>query len=240
MASLLLVGTGWSVNGGTARLGRAAAFATSSVSLAWVAHAVGGAGRPGLVVTVLAVGILTRLAFGLAGRERGLPALSCGVAGAQVALHLAFGLVAPHTHAVQPALGDPATAAGAAAGGLGMAGMDMPAAAHVAGLPAARAACLGLLTSRMLLAHVLAALLVAVLLRRAERVLWCVGSLASASLARGPFERIAGWSVVLLAGGVPARPPVLRAVSPCRAPRAHTRPLGRAARRRGPPLPALP
>ncbi|WP_225438137.1 hypothetical protein [Candidatus Frankia nodulisporulans] len=220
------------MNGGTARLGRAAAFATSSVSLAWVAHAVGGGGRPGLVVTVLAVGILTRLAFGLAGRERGLPALSCGVAGAQVALHLAFGLVAPHTHAVQPALGDPATAAGTAPGGLGMAGMDMPAAAH--------AVCLGLLTSRMLLAHVLAALLVAVLLRRAERVLWCVGSLASASLARGPFERIAGWSVVPLAGGVPARPPVLRAVSPCRAPRAHTRPLGRAARRRGPPLPALP
>ncbi|MCM3882997.1 hypothetical protein [Frankia sp. R82] len=236
------------MNGGTARLGRAATFAASSVSLAWVAHVTGGAGRPGLVVTAVAFGLLTRLAFGLGSRERGLPALLFGVAAAQLALHVAFRLAQPHTSVAQAARTDPVTAGFDLPGmgmpgmhhvpGMGMAGMhhaggvDMAGAAHLAGLPA-------LLTSQMLLAHAVAALVVAVSLRRAERLLWCVRSLASTSLVRRLFERIAGWSQRLV-GKVPARPPTLRAASPGFSPRPHTRPLGRAARRRGPPLPALP
>ncbi|CAO5192802.1 MFS transporter [Frankia sp. AiPs1] len=216
------------MNGGTARLGRAAAFAASSVSLSWIAHVAGGAGRPGLVVTLGAFGLLTRLAFGLGSRERGFAALMFGVTAAQLTLHVAFLLAQPHTGAAQADVmpADMMHTHVAQTALTGAAGMPM---APGAG------ACVGLPASQMLLAHAVAGLLVALSLRRAERVLWSASRLLPMGLVRSLFEHIIGsWGLV--AAGVAALPPALRALSACRSARPCASPLGRAARRRGPPI----
>ncbi|WP_243407536.1 hypothetical protein [Frankia canadensis] len=133
--------------------------------------------------------LLTRVAFGLGGRERSLTAMVSGVAAAQVLLHMAFLLAHPHVHL----------------------------------------ACLRCsVDSQMFLAHMAAGLAVSLSLRRAERALWSATRLRPGSLL----------VVLLLPATEPAAPPVAPVVKiGCRRrpPRAHSRPLGRSARRRGPP-----
>jgi hypothetical protein len=95
---LALVTQGCAVDGGTARFGRAVVFASSSVCLAWAAHVAGGAARPPAAIMAIALVLLTRVAFGFAGRERRLPALLAGQAVTQILLHLTFVLAHPHSH----------------------------------------------------------------------------------------------------------------------------------------------
>ncbi len=186
--------TDWTVNGGTARLGRAATFSASSVCLAVVAHVAGGAASPGFWVTAASFLLLTRLAFGLGGRERGLVTLVSAVAAAQLALHVTFLLVEPHAHM----------------------------------------ACLRCAVDRpSLIAHAVAALAVALCLRRAERLLWSVTRLQPVTILARLFLPVTEWSV-------PVVPSAFRIASGRRPPRAHTRPIGRSARRRGPPRPVSP
>lgn len=188
MAVLVPVSTGWSASGGTARLGRAATFASSSVCLAWAAHVAGGAQRSPATTMIIAFLLLTRIAYGLGGRERRLPMLVAGIAGTQVLLHITFALAHPHAH-------------------------------RAGGYP---------IEMRMVFAHGLAAVCVAVLLRRAERVLWSASGLRPHAVLFRLFRPVADRAV-------PSIPPVPRVDVRRRAPRPHTRPLGPSARRRGPP-----
>ncbi|MCK9894333.1 hypothetical protein [Frankia sp. AgB32] len=183
------MGTDWSVNGGTARLGRAATFSASSVCLAVVAHVAGGAASPGLCVTAVSFLLLARLAFGLGGRERGLAAVLSAVVAAQFTLHVTFLLAEPHAHM----------------------------------------ACFRCAVDRpTLVAHAVAAVAVALSLRRAERLLWSVVRLQPMTILVRLFLPVTEWSV-------PVAPSAFRVESGRRPPRAHTRPIGRSARRRGPP-----
>lgn len=188
MAGLVPVSTGWSASGGTARLGRAATFASSSVCLAWAAHVAGGAQRPAAAIMIIAFLLLTRIVYGLGGRERRLSVFVAGVAGTQVLLHITFGLAHTHTHR---------------AGGYSV-------------------------EARMVLAHGLAAVCIAVLLRRAERALWSASRLRPHTVLFRLFRPVADLAV-------PSIPPGPRVDVRRREPRPHTRPLGRSARRRGPP-----
>lgn len=188
MAGLVPVSTGWSAGGGAARLGRAVTLASSSVCLSWAAHVAGGAERPATTIMIIAFVLLTRIAYGLGGREHRLPSLVAGVVGAQVLLHITFALAHSHTHQ---------------AGGHSV-------------------------EARMLFAHGLATVCVAVLLRRAERVQWSVSGLRPHAVLFCLFRPVTDFAV-------PAMPAVPHADARRRAPRPHTRPLGRSARRRGPP-----
>ncbi len=190
MAGLVPVSTGWSAIGGTARLGRAVTFASSSVCLAWAAHVAGGAQRPAATIMISAFLLLTRIAYGLGDRERHLPLLVAGVAGTQVLLHITFALTLAHPHTHR-------------AGGCSV-------------------------EARMVFAHGLAAACVAVLLRRAERVLWSASGLRPHPVLFRLFRPAGSLAV-------PSIPPVPPIDVRRRAPRPHTRPLGRSARRRGPP-----
>jgi hypothetical protein len=149
----------------------------------------GGAGRPALGITVVSFLLLTRIAFGLGSRERGLAAVLSAVAVTQVFLHVAFLLAQPHVHL----------------------------------------ACLRCsVDSRMFVAHVVAAAVIAVLLRRAERLLWSATRMRPSSLLVVLFLPVTELAA-------PSVPPVFKIDCRRRPPRAHTRPLGRSARRRGPP-----
>ncbi|CAJ58772.1 hypothetical protein FRAAL0090 [Frankia alni ACN14a] len=137
---------------------------------------------------IIAFLLLTRIAYGLGGRERRLPMLVAGIAGTQVLLHITFALAHPHAH-------------------------------RAGGYP---------IEMRMVFAHGLAAVCVAVLLRRAERVLWSASGLRPHAVLFRLFRPVADRAV-------PSIPPVPRVDVRRRAPRPHTRPLGPSARRRGPP-----
>ncbi|WP_239309820.1 MULTISPECIES: hypothetical protein [unclassified Frankia] len=76
------------------RLARASTFAGSSVALAVAAHAAAGGHRPSATLLAGAFGLLTRIAYGLAGRERRFVALLAGVGLAQLALHITFAVTA--------------------------------------------------------------------------------------------------------------------------------------------------
>ncbi|ABD13524.1 hypothetical protein ThrDRAFT_03647 [Frankia casuarinae] len=193
MASLLAVAAECEVDSGTARLGRAVVFASSSVCLAWAAHVSGGAPRPAAGIMLVAVLLLTRVAFGLADRERGVAALLAGLGATQIALHVTFVLAHPHTHlASGPSLDVPMTAAHGIAVG-----------------------CVGLM------------------LRHSERAVWCAAGLR-------PRTVVALLLYPVTVAVVPPVPPTVKINLRKRVPRPHARPLGRGARRRGPPASPFP
>ncbi|WP_322762594.1 hypothetical protein [Frankia sp. Cr2] len=74
------------------RLARASTCAGSSVCLAVAAHTAAGGHRPSSTLVVCAFGLLTRIAYGLAGRERRFIAVLAGVGLTQLALHVTFAL----------------------------------------------------------------------------------------------------------------------------------------------------
>jgi hypothetical protein len=76
---------------------RAFTFAGSSVCLALAAHTAAGGHRPGTILLGCAVALLTRVAYGLAGRERGLGAVLVGVGLTQLALHATFAVTSHGT-----------------------------------------------------------------------------------------------------------------------------------------------
>jgi hypothetical protein len=166
------------------RLLRASVFAGSSVCLATAAHVAGGGTRPALLALLCAWALLTRIGFGASRRETPTARLVGAAVGAQLALHTTFCLLVSHP-STRPAPG--ATPLLAAMGGMGgMGGMGAAGgaggtagAAGLAGLagpdPSGMGAMAPMATSyvpgvRMIAAHLLATLAVAVLLRRAERV----------------------------------------------------------------------
>ena len=85
---------------GTARLGRSTVFGGSSVCLAYAAHVAAGGFHPPWVVVAVAVGLLVRVSYGLAGTERGPLALAVGLGASQLALHVAFAVatISPAAH----------------------------------------------------------------------------------------------------------------------------------------------
>ncbi|WP_322781135.1 hypothetical protein [Frankia sp. Cas4] len=74
------------------RLARASTFAGSSVCLAVAAHTAADGHRPSSMLVVCAFGLLTRIAYGLAGRERRSIAVLAGIGLTQLALHVTFAL----------------------------------------------------------------------------------------------------------------------------------------------------
>ncbi len=86
------------------RLVRASAFAGTSVSLAVAAHATAGGHRPATILLSCAFGLLTRVAYGLAGRERRIGAMLAGVGFAQLALHATFAITSHGTGMAAQAL----------------------------------------------------------------------------------------------------------------------------------------
>ena len=76
---------------------RSTVFAVLTVLLAVAAHEIGHGALPALPDVIGGLGLSILAARPLMRRERGLPALSLGVLGSQVALHVAF-LGRHHTH----------------------------------------------------------------------------------------------------------------------------------------------
>jgi hypothetical protein len=209
----------------TARLLRATAAGGASLCLGVAAHVAAGGGPPGLPLVAVAGALLVRLAYGLAGRRRGLPTMLAGLVCSQLALHVAFTLsghssvggAGLHRHELAPA------ALLLERDGHGLAGPVL-----------------------MVVAHLVAVVLTALLLHRADTVIWAAGALR-ATLSRaaaglvGPFARTAARLrrlLISLTAGRPApqRPRAGGLLGGCLPPpRPRTVPLGRAARRRGPP-----
>ncbi len=75
----------------------ASTFAGSSVCLAVAAHTAAGGHRPSAAVFLTAFGLITRIAYGLAGRERHVTAVLAGVALTQIALHATFAIMSHDT-----------------------------------------------------------------------------------------------------------------------------------------------
>ncbi len=144
---------------GLLRASRAALTTLLVLGLASSAHAVGGGGSPGLMALLVLALLVGPVAWWCTRRRLGAVRLVALLGGAQVAVHLSLSAMAPvtgsasavHVHGGLPAGLGPA--AGAAAD------------AH----PTAGAS--------MLLAHVAATVLTAVVLARAEGLLWRVVTL---------------------------------------------------------------
>ncbi len=149
---------------------RGAAVGISATVLAVTGHVLAGGRPPAPTDLALLLAAAWAVATALGGRRWGLPSLLAVLAGAQVVLHV--GLAG-------------ATPVGAAGAGRAMAGM--------AGMAGSGGAAHG---PWMLLAHLAAALLTAVLLRRGEDWLWALLELVT----RGRRA--------------PAAPPVVRAGAP--------------------------
>ncbi|WP_052710901.1 hypothetical protein [Pseudofrankia sp. DC12] len=217
---IALPATGNGPAAGPTRLVRAVVAGGSSVSLAVGAHTA-ASGQPPPAWLVLAAGALfVRLAWGLARRRRGLAAVLGLLTCSQLAAHVAFVLAshpvgAGHHHVLRPT----------------------ELLLEQDGSTWTRAAF-------MVLAHLAALLGTGLLLHRADRLLWAAATLRTAlprAAARivGPLVAAAARLrrlMVLAAtdgdadgrldvGSLASRPPV----------RPRTHPVGRAARRRGPP-----
>ncbi|WP_018504004.1 hypothetical protein [Parafrankia discariae] len=144
---------------GTGRLARAAVFGVSSACLALAAHVAVGGERPSTLLVAAGAGLLTRVSYGLADRERALGQVLGAVLAAQAALHTAFVLATHHTPGTGGA-GSAPTAVSVVGPGVGdhLVASLFPGAWMVAG-------------------HVCAASCVAVLLHRCERRLWSTAAL---------------------------------------------------------------
>ncbi|AEH11705.1 MULTISPECIES: hypothetical protein [Protofrankia] len=73
---------------------RASVFAGSSVCLAVAAHTAADGHRPSMTIFLGAFGLITRIAYGLAGRERHAIAVLAGVGLTQIVLHATFAVTA--------------------------------------------------------------------------------------------------------------------------------------------------
>jgi len=160
---------------------RAGAFSLASFGLALLAHLVAGGRLPGgplLAGCFLSVALLTRL---VARTERGLVTIVGGVLTVQAGGHLAFAVSAAGRHAdlwsaqallvchqqpISPAL---------TMGGAGW---------RLAGARTHPASALWVSSILMLCAHLLAAVMLAFVLRRGERVAWRLAALLRAAFGR--------------------------------------------------------
>ncbi|MBZ4017049.1 hypothetical protein, partial [Streptomyces purpurogeneiscleroticus] len=152
---------------------RAALFAAVCVVLAAAGHAAmsGAAVPPGVLAAALAaVGAAAWLA---AGRQRGLPAIAGGVLTVQTVLHLAFAAAQETEAAHTVHTGNTAHMTAHMGGMTGVQGTGGMQDMHA-------------MTPGMTAAHLLAALLCALWLRRGEaaffQLLWCVAALAFRAL----------------------------------------------------------
>jgi hypothetical protein len=221
---------------GPARLARAGVFGAASVCLALAGHVAAGGQRPSTVLLAVSVGLLTRVAYGCAHRERALGAVGAAVVGTQLLLHAAFTL-ATHDHGNH--LAGPA------------AGYHPPAGLRATELLPGGGPGAGLLPGGLMAAaHLVAALAVAGLIHRAERRLWVAAELrvglpravaavaTLAGAARAAVAALAGPLAGATGSSSPLRPAAPGpSVAPCVG-RPSGRLLGRASRRRGPPRPA--
>lgn len=211
--------------GADLRLLRAAVFTAVCVALSAGAHMLAsGHGVPGWT---LAVGWLAVFAFvaPLAGRERSMPAISSGLAGGQLVLHVLFnvgGICGGGIAGIAgrllcderaAALGAHAHAAAGADHLSTMAAMpgmsDMPGVDGMPGMPGSAAESAMLAYSLpMLLGHALAAVTAGWLLRRGEAALWRLVALSAHGLAElsGGALRHAMALVRRLLTGAPAAP----------------------------------
>ncbi|MDT3444982.1 MULTISPECIES: hypothetical protein [unclassified Pseudofrankia] len=205
------------------RLARAVVAGGASTSLAIAAHAAAGGAPPSAALVAAAGALLIRLAYGLAGRHRGLPTVLAALAGSQFGLHIAFVLSGhraanpEHHHVVAPAelLAYGGEHYGAGAG-------------------------------FMILAHLAAVVVTGALLHRAEELLWAAAALRATlrhltARVFGPLADAVSRLRRLLASVIVGLPPAMSAgvtavaATPPVPPR--DIPVGRAARRRGPPAP---
>ncbi|ONH26799.1 hypothetical protein [Pseudofrankia asymbiotica] len=208
------------------RLARAVVAGGASTSLAVAAHTAAAGGTPPDAALVAAGGaLLIRLAYGLAGRHRGLLTVLATLAGSQFGLHVAFVLSGhraanpEHHHVVAPA---ELLAYGGEHYGTG------------AGF--------------MILAHLAAVVITGALLHRAEEPLWAAAALRVTlrhltARVLGPLAdavaRLRSLLALMIAGLPPAM--VVGVTAWAAAPPVPPRdiPVGRTARRRGPPAPCL-
>ena len=144
------------------RVVRGGATAVSSVVLAACSHVVGGAGQPGALGVVLALVLAMPLCVALGGRRLATGRLVASVLLSQVVLHALFGL---------DASGAPAASV---AGGHHHAPLVLHAVPGGGTVTSVDGAALG-----PWVAHVAAAVLTVVALRRGERALWRLVELAS-------------------------------------------------------------
>jgi hypothetical protein len=203
---------------------RGAVAGGASASLAVAAHtAAGGAPPPGWLVVVTAA-LFVRLACGLAGRRRALPALVGWLGCSQLVAHVAFTLAnhpaiggsGHHHHVVTP----------------------VELVVELDGVSGTGAAL-------MALAHLGAVAATGVLLHRADALLWAAVAVRTAlpkAAARlvGPLAAVATRLRRRLAHTAASCRPVIasptgRALTTAPPARPREHPLGRAARRRGPP-----
>jgi len=177
---------------GAVRSLRGAVVATSATLLAVLGHVLAGGLAPAPAALALLLVAAWAVATALGGRRWRLPSLLAVLVGAQVLLHVGLA-ESSVTGPVGPGTGGMG-ATGRMAGMGGMAGMGM------AGMPGAPTAASGAgHGSWMLLAHMAAALLSALLLRRGEDGLWVLLELLTG-----------GWRVPGDRSAVPVGPRRLR------------------------------
>jgi len=185
------------------------------------AHVAAGGAPPSIPLIIIAAGLLTRLAYGVAARRRALPALLAALACSQFALHVAFVLSGhqatgpDHHHLVTPAE-----------------------------LFAYSGESCWTNSGLMIMAHLVAVLATGVLLYRAEELLWAAVALRAAlhrtsALVLGPLAAAAVLLRRLLTSTIMDLPSTagLGAAAVATAPPVSPRgaPVGRVARWRGPP-----
>lgn len=205
---------------GLPRATRAAALAGLATVLAGLGHRLGGMPLDGLAL-LLAFLTAAPLAWAITGRRLRTAALTAALGGGQLLAHTAFVLAG----GARAAVATPMTAQLAATTPASAVGSPAPAApsgaGHVHHLAAGAGGVELGLDARMLLSHLLATLVLAVLLARGEAVLWRVWHRLLPSL---PVSR-----TVLV-----VRP---RVAPPCPAAAVPTGPARSPRRTRGPPAP---
>ncbi|WP_286961444.1 MULTISPECIES: hypothetical protein [Arsenicicoccus] len=162
-------------DGGRLRLLRAGTLAVVMISLAALAHVLGGGALPGGGVLTVLLGLVLVTCLIASGRRLGAPSIGAILGGGQLALHEAFAL-------------------------LGTTGADAASLGHVVGsghhavlvTHAGQAGSGHHLSLSMVLAHVLATVVTAAVLARGERALWLLAGWL-APVIRLLLERPAHW-----------------------------------------------
>lgn len=157
------------------RLLRAGTLAVVMISLAALAHVLGGGALPGGGVLAVLLGLVLVTCLVASGRRLGAPSIGAILGGGQLALHEAFAL-------------------------LGTTGADAASLGHVVGsghhavlvTHAGQAGSGHHLSLSMLLAHALATVVTAAVLARGERALWLLAGWL-APVIRLLLERPAHW-----------------------------------------------
>jgi hypothetical protein len=177
---------------------RASVFALSSTALAVAAHRVGGGAAPSTVAALIAFTALLALGWLLAGRQRGGPQLTALVLGTQAVLHLSFMATSMqmntavsgssgaslasrlfcHTGSLAPTSAQIATALAR----IGTGPTQTVTTAHISWF--------ALSEIPMLLAHLLAASVMAWWLRRGERAAWATLNRAVAAVIEPLSSRL--------------------------------------------------